>query len=165
MFEKISRKFGFTETELWVVIFIVGSFLVGYSFKLFSIKENGLKVFDYSQKDSLFLSLTSDSILTKNFKINKSNIDSKPEVLDFNGTDFKSPKAKIVLAKKSVNLNTATVSDFMKLPGIGKKTAEAIIKYRKQIDKFERLTQILNVKGIASAKFEKIKEYIFIENK
>jgi len=47
----------------------------------------------------------------------------------------------------------------MKLPGIGQKTAEAIINYRTE-SKFSKIEDIMNVKGIGPKKFEKIKDFI-----
>ena len=36
------------------------------------------------------------------------------------------------MAEKKVNINTATVEELQTLPKIGPKTAEAIVKYRKE---------------------------------
>jgi competence protein ComEA len=48
----------------------------------------------------------------------------------------------------SVNLNTATEEELMKLKGIGKKKAQAIIAYRDQHSGFRRIEELDNVKGI-----------------
>ena len=49
----------------------------------------------------------------------------------------------------------------MNLTGIGKKTAEKIIEYRKE-NKFESVEDIKNVSGIGEKKYEKIKNEITI---
>jgi competence protein ComEA len=48
------------------------------------------------------------------------------------------------------------------LPGIGEKTAEAILQMREKNGKFRKLEELKKVKGIGEKKFEKIKKYIFI---
>lgn len=71
------------------------------------------------------------------------------------GTKMSSPKGKI-------NINTASAAELIALPGIGEKTAEKIIAYRKENGKFKKIEDIQNVKGIAEKKFEKIKNMITV---
>ncbi len=52
----------------------------------------------------------------------------------------------------------------MRLPGIGEVIAKRIIEYRKSTGGFNSIEDILQVKGIGSKKFEKIKD-IIIANK
>lgn len=56
-----------------------------------------------------------------------------------------------------VNINTASVDELCKLPGIGEKIAERIIEYRDSIDGFESVDELKNVEGIGDSKFNKIK--------
>lgn len=60
-----------------------------------------------------------------------------------------------------VNINTASAEELMSLNGIGEKTAEAIIEYRKSTP-FEKPEEIMNVKGIGEKKYENIKNSICI---
>lgn len=53
-----------------------------------------------------------------------------------------------------VNINTASAEELMSLNGIGEKTAEAIIEYRKSTP-FEKPEEIMNVKGIGGEKVRK----------
>ena len=60
-----------------------------------------------------------------------------------------------------VNINTASAEELMGLNGIGEKTAEAIIEYRKSTP-FEKPEEIMNVKGIGEKKYENIKNSICV---
>lgn len=60
-----------------------------------------------------------------------------------------------------VNLNTASKVQLMKIPGVGEKTAMAIIEYRKD-RKFTSIAEIMNIKGIGEKKFEKMKKNITV---
>ena len=60
-----------------------------------------------------------------------------------------------------VNLNTATASQLTQLPGVGDKTAMAIIEKRTALGgKFTSVDQLLQVKGIGQKKFDKIKPLV-----
>ena len=59
--------------------------------------------------------------------------------------------------KGIVNINTATVNELCKLPGIGEKTAEKIIEYRKKSGGFETIEELKKIEGIGESKFNKIK--------
>ncbi|WP_369832881.1 ComEA family DNA-binding protein [Corynebacterium pseudotuberculosis] len=51
-------------------------------------------------------------------------------------------------------LNSATVEQLAELPGVGEKTAEAIIAHRQRIGGFKDIGQLKDVKGIGARKFE-----------
>ena len=63
-----------------------------------------------------------------------------------------------------ININTADKNELSRIPGIGESTAEKIILYRTENGEFEKKEDIMNIKGIKEKKFNKIREYIYIEN-
>jgi competence protein ComEA len=59
-----------------------------------------------------------------------------------------------------ININTAGVKEIMKLPGIGKKKAEAIIAFRQNNGGFDDINDLKQIDGIGKKTFEKIKKRI-----
>jgi|GEM_PF-414151 len=60
-----------------------------------------------------------------------------------------------------ININTASLSQLIDLPGIGEKTATKIIEYR-QTTPFDSIDDIMQVSGIGEAKYDSIKDLITI---
>jgi competence protein ComEA len=65
------------------------------------------------------------------------------------------------IASTLININTASVSELMMLPGFGVSRSQDVIDHRTQNGPFRRIEDIVNVKGIGQATFEQIKELIF----
>ena len=59
-----------------------------------------------------------------------------------------------------ININTAGQSELETLPGIGPVKAKAIIEYRTLYNGFVALEEIMEVRGIGPATYEKIKDRI-----
>ena len=62
-----------------------------------------------------------------------------------------------------ININTATSSQLMMLPGIGSAKADAIIDYRTKQGSFDRIEDLMKIPGIKAGIFEQIKERIKID--
>ena len=63
---------------------------------------------------------------------------------------------------KIININQATKAELDTLPGIGPSTADKIINYREEHNKFNNIEEIQNVSGIGVKKYEDIKDLIGI---
>jgi competence protein ComEA len=61
---------------------------------------------------------------------------------------------------KRLDLNTATVDDLRKLPGIGKTTAQAIVRFREKSGPFRRVEDLLAIRGITKKKLDKIRPLV-----
>lgn len=59
-----------------------------------------------------------------------------------------------------VNINTADVEELTTIPGIGPKTAEAIVAYRNDNGQFKKVDDLIEVKGIGAKKLEQIRSYV-----
>lgn len=62
-----------------------------------------------------------------------------------------------------LNLNTCTAAELTSLPGVGPKTAELILNHRKAKGGFERIEDLLLIKGIGPKKFDAIRELVMVE--
>ena len=61
-----------------------------------------------------------------------------------------------------VNLNSATLAELQKLPGIGAKTAERIVEYRQKKGPFKKIEELMNVQGIGEKSFLKLRSQITV---
>jgi comEA protein len=57
-------------------------------------------------------------------------------------------------SEKLININTAGVSELVKLPRVGEKIAQRIIDYREKNGKFKTLEDLMKVKGIGEKTFK-----------
>ncbi len=146
--DKIRYHFNFSKNEIKIIFFLTITLIIGTAIKVFksNFSDSSLP-YDYSKSDSIFFS-------TSNVELPKANA---------NNNNLSVQSSKFILKEKSLNINNATKSDLVKLPGIGEVLAENIIKYREENGKFDDINQLLKVKGIGKKKLEKIKPYIFIE--
>ena len=62
----------------------------------------------------------------------------------------------------AIDINSATIDELTKIPGIGKSTAQKIIDYRETNGGFITKSEIMNVSGIGQKKYDSIKDYIFV---
>ena len=61
-----------------------------------------------------------------------------------------------------VNINTANVRELIKLDGIGRATAQAIIDYRTENGEFTSVDELINIKGIGEVKLENIRDHVTV---
>ena len=61
-----------------------------------------------------------------------------------------------------VNINTASVTEFATLPGVGAKMAARIIEYRQKNGPFKKVEELMNVRGIGEKNFLKLKPQLAI---
>ena len=64
----------------------------------------------------------------------------------------------------TINMNTATLKEWVQLPGIGEVYAQRILEYRSIHGDFTRLEGLMEVKGIGQKRWEKLRIHLYIES-
>jgi competence protein ComEA len=62
-----------------------------------------------------------------------------------------------------VNINTADAAQLSLLPRVGAKAAQRIVDYRTQHGRFQRPTDIMQVKGFGDKSYERLSAYISVD--
>jgi len=85
-----------------------------------------------------------------------------PPVILAEGSGNDTPKGQADTVRK-ININTATAVELEELPGIGPKTALRIVEWRKEHGKFQRVEDLMAVKGIGEKKMAQLKPLITVQ--
>ncbi len=76
---------------------------------------------------------------------------------------FLSPvQAASKVTDQKININTASAGELQQLPRIGEKVAQRIIDFREQHGNFQKIEEIMKVKGIGERMFANLKELITV---
>lgn len=68
--------------------------------------------------------------------------------------------APIFAAEGQVNVNTATVAELDRLPGVGPSLAARIVEHREKNGAFKQAEDLMLVRGIGEKSFAKMKPYV-----
>lgn len=71
-------------------------------------------------------------------------------------------KVKVGTSLKKIDLNKASENDLLALPGIGIKTARAIMDHRKAIGGFKSMEQLQRVRGIGDEVYKCLKDIVTV---
>ena len=61
-----------------------------------------------------------------------------------------------------ININTAGPEELKMIPGIGDAKAAAIVNYRQENGRFQKIEDLMQVSGIKQGTFDKLKDYITV---
>ncbi len=97
------------------------------------------------------------SIETKTSSPKEQFVSSKPR-------DETQPAKTYPLRYASIDINAADTAAFISLPGIGSKLALRIVTFREKLGGFYSIDQLGETYGLADSTFQKIKQYLKLEN-
>jgi len=154
---KLQSFFGISKSELTVTSIILLGLLMGLIIKAFDKDETDSEKVNqeiYSALDSLAEAQKTTYIGTDIRNNPYPELEKGDTVVKKTGFQ-KKPK----ISSGTININTASKLELMKLPGVGESTALKIIEYRTK-QAFTNASDIMNIKGIGQKKFEKMKPFI-----
>ncbi|KAB2969201.1 MAG: helix-hairpin-helix domain-containing protein [Thermoanaerobaculia bacterium] len=61
-----------------------------------------------------------------------------------------------------INLNTASVAELERLPGVGAAVAQRIVEHREKNGAFRAIEDLMLVRGIGEKSFEKLRPYLTV---
>lgn len=67
------------------------------------------------------------------------------------------------VSNEPLDLNSASFTELLRLPGIGPTLAERIVLYRERHGPFRSLGELLNIKGIGKALLERLRGKLVLE--
>lgn len=161
----IQRLFGVTKAEIIFAAVMIGGLIIGLLFKINKTEEN--TTLDQVQQDRLYKALDSLAEVRKTTFIGTDlQGNTVPELAKGDTIvepEFEFPQSeKKKLPTVPVNINTASKTELMTLPGVGEKTAVLIIEHRDRIP-FRKKEDLMKIKGIGKKKLEKVINYIVVE--
>lgn len=72
-------------------------------------------------------------------------------------------KQEALVKKPLINLNTASTGELATLDGVGVKTAQNIVLYRQTMGRFDKIEDIMQIKGIGEKTFAKNRHRLTVD--
>jgi competence ComEA-like helix-hairpin-helix protein len=145
LFTRLQEAIGFTRTEAQVLLFLSGTFILGLGLKY--LRDPAL-----TAPTDLPSTHRSDSTFAA-----RSAIANDPSRVPVTAA---AARTKTPPAAGSININTSSKEELMRLPGIGPAYAGRILAFRAEHGPFRTLEELQNVKGIGPKTFERIKPFL-----
>jgi len=145
-----------TKPEKRGLLFLAVILLASFGIELMLPSSTNRDLYDYTLSDSLFDVLSADTLIAKDTKSQK--------ISSFAGSKNKQSSEKAIERDgiRKIDINHASSAELELLPGIGPKTAERIIAYRRQNGFFRRYDDLLNVNRIGTKTLKKLKPFLLL---
>jgi comEA protein len=137
MIRRLADWLALTKTERTIILFLSGTLLLGAGIRLYQETFPSVRQFDYRSSDSTFAALSARTL--------------------------EDTTAAAEADEDLVNINTASMSELMALPGIGAVTAERIVRYRTDVASFKSAEDLRKIKGISKRKFDQLKPFVTVK--
>jgi len=143
------------ENQKRALLFVAGFLMIVFLIQFFYPRLYSARPYNFSDFDRQFFARL-DSLQQQE----ADSLMAKPPA---SSSPARQKRYRTAASVRPVNLNSATRSQLMELPGIGPALAGRILRYRQQRGKFQKVSDLLNVKGIGPKKLEKLKPFLKIQ--
>ena len=153
LIERLSIRSGLTKLEVSALLFVLAAIVTGALIQIFR-PDAKAEIPPAKEKSSAQL------LKEETEKVEK----EKEKKKGLKGSANKSTESGIP-KDSSININTATIDDFARIPGIGTKIAKLIVAEREKLSRelgrgFDSVEELVIVKGIGPVKLNAIKRYL-----
>ena len=125
--------------------------------------DDGSRVWDAVEAAGGFLPEAAQEAVNLAMKVTDGSKVTIPHQREAEESDFHWYEADGSVGEtRLIDINRATVTELMSIPGIGQTRAEAIVSHRENRGPFTVIEEIMQVTGIKEGLFSKIKEYITV---
>ena len=83
-----------------------------------------------------------------------------PTAVTLAGQDRAGTQSSGASSATSIDLNTASPEQLQTLPGVGVRTAQLIVEYRDKNGGFEKIEELMNVRGIGERTFLRLRPLV-----
>ena len=117
---------------------------------------------------SLLILLFSNCVTrTRDATLSNKSLEQTARSIQASQPQANQPQSLITIQNNSAtartNINTASVKELEKLPGIGKGLAERIVEHREKYGPFRRPEHLIMVRGISDKRFRALRDSITVE--
>jgi comEA protein len=142
--EFLQQRFGFTRNEIVVVGLLSAGLLTGTALRSFKDSGAARNAFSYVEADSEFVRGARAFHESMSAKQDSSRAHSAP---------------------RPVDLNDATATELIALPGIGPAMAGRILAYRKEHGRFASVDDLDRVRGIGPATLRRLRPLVHVDRR
>ena len=148
LIERLSIRSGLTKLEVSALLFVLVAIVTGALIQIFK-PDAKAEIPPPKEKTSAQL-----------LKEQTEKVEKEKQKKSGSKSSASESMKKGIPKDSSININTASIDDFARIPGIGEEIAASIVEFRVNNDGFDSVDQLLKVKGIGKKNLDKIKRYL-----